>query len=488
MKSLGINNNLFLKVLFLIVATVFAVIFGLVAFTGNPILVGLAVGSVGGSFLLRSPKTIIWLVVAFGLGSPALLDMGGHGLSRVLWAISMMALLLWVPGLVNLIYVRANEQRIIPIFVWLAIAFVLLSLVSGLLEQSPVGESIMGFKRYFQAFGLLLALCTLNVNRHDFDKWLKLLLGIALLQLPFALFERFILVPLRGGIGATGAEATDIVAGTMGANLQGGSPNGLMVLFVLMAFAFLFSRWRLGILETSRIWILGTVLMLPLILGETKVVVVLLPLMVLVLLRKDIVKNPMQYLPVLITLAGATFALAYLYVYIMLGSNFTEAYMGTVKYNLKEVGYGLSLLNRTTVMSFWFSTQGWQDPVGFLFGNGLGSSYGSGLQAGHVAAKYPGYGIGLTTISSLLWDVGVVGLLLYVAIFIFAWQAANKLWRLSSNQKVKADALAIQAVIALTLFFIFYLDSQINLIMHEIMIAVTLGYLAFLVKEQRQQG
>ena len=478
---------------FIAFATFLAFIFGMVSVTANPIFIGLAVGLVGGIILLTSPKKTIWLVIAFGLATPALLDMGGHGLSKILWAVSMMSLLLWLPGLMNLFDlnksqpIESQHNKYVPFFIWLAISFVIFSIVSALLEHYSLSEFLTGFKRYFQAFGLLLALVTLNISKQDMDKWLRLLLAIALLQLPFSLFERFILVPLRGGISAAGAEATDIVAGTMGANLSGGSPNSLMVIFVLIAFSFIFSRWRVGVISRSKLWIYGVILLLPLVLGETKVVVFMLPIIGLVLLRKDIVKHPVRYLPVIVALAWLTIAFAYLYVYIMLDSNFADAYKISVQYNVKDVGYGTSLLNRTTVMSFWWGLQSAQDPLGFLFGNGLGSSYGSGIQAGHIAAKYPGYGISLTTVSTLLWDVGLLGLALYVAVYVAAWRAASKLWRETSSNLVKADALAIQVSIALTLLFTIYSDSQINLMMHEIILATIFGYLAFLVKQQHQQ-
>ena len=212
----------------------------------------------------------------------------------------------------------------------------------------------------------------------------------------------------------------------------------------------------------------------------------MLPIIGLVLLRKDMVKHPVRYIPVIIALAGLTVAFAYLYVYVMLDSTFADAYKISVQYNVKDVGYGTSLLNRTTVMSFWWKLQSAQYPLGFLFGNGLGSSYGSGLQAGHIAAKYPGYGISLTTISTLLWDVGVLGLTLYLTIYAAAWRAASRLWRQTTSDLVKADALAIQVALALTLMFTIYSDSQINLIMHEIILAMVFGYLAFLVKQQHQ--
>ena len=475
--------SIWVKLAFFAAASGLAFLFGLISVTANPIFIGLAVGLVGGTFLLAIPKKTIFLVVALGLATPALLDMLGHGFHRMLWAVSMMALLLWVPAVLNLFSFNPQYKKHIPLFIWLLLVFVIYALVVTVSQLYDIGELFSGFKRYFQAFGLLLALVTLANTKNDFDFWLKLLLVIALLQLPFAIFERFILVPVRGISG----QATDIVAGTMGANLEGGSPNAIMVTFVLIAFAFVFSRWKAGLIETSRAGLLVALLLLPLALGETKVVIVMLPLLALVLLRKDIMLQPTKYIPVFGLMLVMTVALAYLYVYVMLASTFDEAIPGILRYNVQDVGYGENLLNRTTVMTFWAKFHSLQDPISFLFGHGLGSSYGNGLGAGYIARLYPKYGINLTTVSTLLWDLGIVGLSMYVSIYLVAWVQISKVWRNTSSAQVKADCIALQAGIALTLFFTIYSDSQVNLLVHEIIIAVLLGYAAFLYQQQQRE-
>jgi hypothetical protein len=93
---------------------------------------------------------------------------------------------------------------------------------------------------------------------------------------------------------------------------------------------------------------------------------------------------------------------------------------------------------------------------------------------------YPNYGIGLTAASTLLWDLGIVGLVLHLAIFIGAWMAANRLWRNTSDKSLQSDALAIQAAITCFVVFIFYRDSGVNLLAYEIVIGCILGYLAHL--------
>lgn len=475
------------KLLVFLAASILAFVFGLIAVTNNLVLIGLAVGLVLGTFLLSAPKKTIWLVIGLGLISPALLDMAGPGYSKILWAISMMALLLWVPGILNLFEINTKEKKNTPLFVWVAILFTCVALISTALKLHTAGEMLGGFKRYFQAFGLMLALATLALTRKDFNQWLKFLLGIALIQLPFALFERLVLVKERGGFADWGAAATDVVAGTFGANLFTGSPNSIMVIYILMACAFVVSRWKEGVIHTSRMLLLVSIILMPIFLGETKIVIVMLPLMAFVLLRKDIWQNPAKYLPIIFAILIFTTLLAFFYVYVLLASNFSEAVLGTLSYNIGNVGYGEYLLNRTSVMTFWWNLHGSHDPLTFLFGHGLGSSYDSNMNAGHIAQLYVKYGINLTTISTILWDLGLMGLLLYLSIFIIMWVQVEKIWQLTSNIEIKADCLAIQVGIAFTLLFLFYSDSQVNLMAHEIIVALLVGYAAFLYKEQRRE-
>lgn len=100
------------KLFVFLAASFLAFVFGLIAVTNNLILIGLAIGLVLGLFLLSAPKKAIWLVISLGLVTPALLDMAGPGYSKILWAISMMALLLWIPSMLNLFSINARYKKI----------------------------------------------------------------------------------------------------------------------------------------------------------------------------------------------------------------------------------------------------------------------------------------------------------------------------------------------------------------------------------------
>lgn len=453
-----------------------AIFLGLLSTTADATAIGMGLGLIGGAFLLAAPRLVVWMVLALGLGTGALVSLAGPAYMKLPWAISMLSFLLWPMALLHLL-----QQKRTPAFIWLALAFVLSTIVSTGLQWYSAGEFIAGFKRYFQAYGLLFAFAALAFSADNIRRWQRLVLGIALLQLPFALYEFLVLVPLRGGL-ESGSEATDVVAGTFGANLIGGSSNAEMAAFLLIVFAFLFARWRAGSLGSGRFCLLSLLCLAPLGLGETKIVVVLLPLMGLALLRRELVKSPLRFVVVLIFLTLLTALFGYIYITLLMKSTVAEVFASTVRYNAESVGYGENLLNRSTVLSFWWSRHGWYDIAGILFGHGLGSSFlaPQNVVQGHVALHFPRHGIDLTTASTLLWDTGVIGLLLYGAVLLGAWRAANIVWRNADQPEVRADALAIQATLVLFAVFINYTNSSVNILPFEIVIAAVLGYLAWL--------
>lgn len=456
-----------------------AVVFGLISSTANPLFVALAVGLIGGIFLLANPRLIVWIVLIAGLVGGALISLAGPQFSKLPWGVVILSFLLWAPVAFNLL----KGQRI-PAFIWLLFVFLLLAVVSSVLQKPALGEFLAGFKRYFQAYGLLFALALIPFAANDMRQWRITVAFIALLQLPFALYERFVLVPLRGGLEGGRAEVTDVVAGTFGANLEGGSPNSLMVAFLLIAIAFVYMRWREGLLPGWKVLLLAVPCFIPLLLGETKIVLVLIPLILLVLHRREAFRRPGVFLLVVFIGAALMTLLAFVYVELMWKRPLIDVVEETVAYNFLHKGHGQAFLNRTTALLFWWQKQSLADPAGFLFGHGIGSAYAGtlSLSVGSFAAKYRGYGIDLTTLSLLLWEVGVIGLVLHLAIFVMAWVAAGRLALTACDPAVRADALAIQAAIAVFLLFHYYTNSIVSLLSGELMVAVILGYLGYLVR------
>lgn len=458
------------------------VIFGALAASGNPTLIAGGIGALALAFLFRDPKISVPIIVLLSLPTGALISMTGPAAAKLPWLVSALTFSLW-----PLAMCRMLQQKNVPVFVPLSVVFVAYSLIFALAQGNAVAEVVAGSKRYFQGYGVMFALALFSVKKNDVASLGRWLLLIALLQLPFAIYEFLVLVPLRGGLEA-GGEATDVVAGTFGANLVGGSANAEMAAFLLIVFSFLLSRWRVKLLTTSRFMLLAALCLTPLVLGETKVVVFLLPLLLFILLRKDLMKKPHESIPLFI--AGAILCLAFAYVYVSLMDNNMagDSLANTLQYNVGTEGYGNNILNRSTVLSFWWEQHSLERPFHLFFGHGIGSAYlgMNNLIPGHVALQFSRYGIDLTSASTLLWDTGIVGFLFHLSLYVFAWSAAGRLWTTVRDPAIRADLLAIQSALAIFLVFTFYRDSSVNLLSFEIVIALVLGYLAWLVHAHRQ--
>ena len=211
---------------------------------------------------------------------------------------------------------------------------------------------IGGFKRYYQVWGLLFGLCWLGFTKKEVERWCKIVMGICLLQAPFCLYQNLVLVPIREEYVASipGLEPIDVVAGTFGANMLGGGNNAEMATVLIMVFAFLLARFKEKILPVKKLFWISVILLSPLVMGETKIVVLLFPMMFFALYRKELLSRP--HYAVMALILGVIFMAITLNVYmIMTKMSLDQLVFDTLKYNVYEIGYGNCYLNRTTVLT-----------------------------------------------------------------------------------------------------------------------------------------
>ncbi len=456
-----------------------SIAFGLIAASGSVTMSVLAAGLFGGLFFFAYPAAGVTIILLLGLLSGVTISLLGPSSNQLAWGITLLGLLLFARSLFSLA-VRPKE---VPGFVWLAIAFMAYCLVATAIRFHSTGELIAGTKRYFQMYGLMLAIAVLPFSRGQVNGWLRLMLGLALLQLPFAIYERFVLAGRRGH----GAEATDVVAGTLGANISGGSANAEMAAFVIMASLYLLARQQAGLLSRTTAVALGLICLVPLALGETKFVLVLLPIGWMIVMWAKALKRPLGFSLQLIAISALLVLLGSLYVGLNRGSA-AEVLDLTLRYNVGSMGYGLYRLNRTSAITFWWDQNGWRDIIGTLIGHGLGSSYSNviNIVPGHKGEEFFGFGIDLTGASMLLWETGLIGLLLFHGILLSAWRSAQALHRSSPDSVTRADALAIQACIAFFALFVWYDNAIINFLPFECIFAAVLGYLGYLCRNEQE--
>lgn len=453
-----------------------ALVLGLVPTLGNSMVVIFTVGLMVTPILLINPKFMIWVLLLLGLVSGFVISILLHGVGGINWIMPGLSIMLLIPSVLTLLW---QKKVTYPIFLWLLIAFILYSLVITVANWHGFFSLISGFKHYFQMHGLLFALAILTIfTLKNFQQWKNALFVIALFQLPAALYEFLILVPLRGGLG--GIASTDVVAGTFGANLEGGSPNSTMALFLIIVFIFTVSYYKNGLVSFKKLLLISTICLTPIFLAEVKIALFLIPLSALFLYRKELIFSPVRTLPIIFLVGLFTLALGYFYIHVILDSNLMDVIEGTLKYNVGDQGYSKAqYLNRISSITFWFD-QSIGSPIHMIFGNGLGSSYSSSTNVGHIAKLYPDSGINLTTVSTLLWDVGLFGITLFLMVFYFTWRAAGKLLTAGLSQSIKADIQAVQVAIFLILIMTLHSDALVNLYQHQIIFSFIFGYLVFL--------
>ena len=463
-----------------LISVVLAIMFGLVSVTANPILISMVVALFIGAILIARPAWIVWLVLSLGLLVTGLLPLyTDDGLvTKTSWGVSILSFILMMVAFFT-VATSPSMRKDTPAFIWVALSFFIYAVLVSFIQWDSMGEFSGGFKRYFQMWGLLFALCWFPFTGRDIRRWRTFFLIVALVQLPFVIYELIVLVPMREGLRnvIAGLVPIDVVAGTFGASLHGGGSSGEMATFLIIVLAFLLAQRMEKTLTFRSFILLAPLILAPLFLGETKAVIILLPLMFLVLYRRVMLVRPHYGLAGLFIIVLLTAAAGYVYQSFSKKS-VEDQITDSLSYNIYEKGYGFNYLNRTTVLTFWAEQQGADDPISFVFGNGLGSS--NTQSGGHVAMRYPRHGIGLTAASSLLWDLGVFGFSLFAAILMLAWRTAGRLKQKLTEPTLRADAAAIQAALALFVVYLFFRSSVLDTMSFQIVFVVLLGYLAWL--------
>ncbi len=464
----------------MLIGVLIAILFGLVSVTANAILISVAVSFFAGAVLLARPSWIVWLILSLGLLVTGILPLySDDGLvSKAAWGVSILGFILMMVAFFT-VATSPDMRKNTPAFIWVALGFFIYTVLISFIQWHSMGQFLGGFKRYFQMWGLLFALCWLTFNERDIRRWRTFFLIVALVQLPFVVYQIIVLVPMREGLRHViqGLVPIDVVAGTFGATLYGGGSSGEMATFLVLVLAFLLAQRMEKTLTARRLMLLVPLVVAPLFLGETKAIIILLPLMFLVLYRRVLLVRPHYGLAGL--LLGMLLTVAAGYVYFGLSTKTMDDQIADyLSYNIYNKGYGANYLNRTTVLTFWAEHQGAHNPISFVFGNGLGSSHTPA--GGHVAMRYPRHGIGLTAASSLLWDLGVFGSSLFAAILALAWRTAGRLQRELTEPMLRADAAAIQAALAVFAAYLFFRQSLLETMSFQIVFVVLLGHLAWL--------
>ncbi|WP_227815737.1 hypothetical protein [Nitrogeniibacter aestuarii] len=380
---------------------------------------GAALLVAAGAFVLLPVRMQGWLLLSYFLIFAGLFQLYLPAVNGLRWVAVVWGAALYLRVLLS---GQGGSPRGYFYFVYFMLG--LLGIVVGLIHGEDPRVIVRGTKNYLQLLPMLGILEVMFRTPDDVRKLLRFFLFFGLIQLPFVLHQYLFLVPMREGLWMYGVVPVDVIAGTFGADLRGAGRNATLGAFLVCLISVLFGLLRARMISGRLFAALLICYMIPLALNESKVSILLLAMVFFVNFSKDIAVKPVRFIIVAsFAIAGGT---AMLFSYASSygkGATIEDTVSKTVTANFGDRGYAGKLLNRATAIDYWWE-HNTNNAFDFLVGHGIGAAheregYLTGARS-YAERKFKGVGIGLTAMSSVLWDFGVIGTGLVLSLFVVA--------------------------------------------------------------------
>ena len=276
----------------------------------------------------------------------------------------------------------------------------------------PSGVVLAGLRSNFKHLPFFFLPVTYAFSDEQIRRQLKFLLFLSLIQCPVTIYQRFI---KYAGVG-TG----DVVGGTLGANT-----SGVLSVYLACAISLVVAFYLKGRIKRSTLLILIGLLFLPTTLNETKVSLLIIPFALIspALFLPDEISRIKRILPVMAVcmILMVIFVQVYDHIIVSQGGltlgEFLERGMA------KEYLYRGEKLRQVKGISRFDSIELAVDQLSktgnLLLGVGIGNASGSFSDklTGEYFKKYWRLEPGATNLSHLLWEQGLVGVLLFIFFF-----------------------------------------------------------------------
>jgi hypothetical protein len=303
------------------------------------------------------------------------------------------------------------------------LAALLVAMVLGVLWQMPSsGTIVSGLRQYFKYLPLFLLPAVYEFSPRQLKAQLIVFGSLLAVQPPLAAYQRFVQY-------ASNMHDGDLIKGTL-------MSSGSLSILMICAMAFMVCAYLRGYIGMTRMLIATVYLSVPTMLNETKIAIALIPLAVIttVLSMPDRARVWRKLTPILA--AGAVTIVSFVAVYDFiaqynryntpiaefLSERSLSSYLYTGRTSVVEEGY----VGRADAMMIAVQRLS-RDPTDLAFGLGIGNVSRSPVESfsGEFLRYDALYGASMTQISHLLWEVGVVGTLIYLLFFFVLWRDAT---------------------------------------------------------------
>jgi hypothetical protein len=461
----------------------------LLAGSGNVMVAIMALGVLGGIVLLLKPVLSLWSVLIGGLVVTGFTQLYVPQLQFIRWAVALLASILGIIAIANYVFRnRSGDRAALPSVIWWMLAFIGVALASSFVNFENADTLIYGLKGYLQVLGILFAIVLMGWDGAIVDRIPKLLVGVALIQFPFVLHQYLYLVPARVGLG-NGIVAEDVIAGTLGASATGGGANAVLSLLLLIATSLLLALYRRKQVSGAVLSVCLVILLVPVMLNSNRISLFYLLMIYLMLFSRDLLKAPAKAIAMgalfVLIIGGVFWSYSKLLSNSQPSSGWEDFIAHTFEQNTSAgFGYGHYQLNRWTSVTFWVQEHRHAPLSTLLLGHGAGAARdaeGGAISADTLAQRdYAGVGIGLTTVSAVLWELGIIGLACLLAVMIVAFRSAGRLATFYDKEPYRAAMFqGLRVGIALFAVSLIHKSSLTFHLPYQTLLLMVLGYIGY---------
>lgn len=384
-------------------------------------------------------------------------------ISQLQWVASGIGICLLISGFVR--GASASSQgpgRITGIDACLLV-FTITATVSTAFGEGGAGHLAAGLRNYLPFLGLYVYVRFGGVQGATLRRTIWFLFWVAVLQWPVELYQALVVVNERVSANYFGS-AWDSVVGTFGGPKFGGGASGSLAIFLVFAMALTLAMWRNGVLTRMKAAAALLAILLGIGLAETKVVFVLIPVALALLYSDEMKRRPLRFFLGAMVTAGLLSLLLYAY-YVFFWESQTKGSVYDAIVRRFAYSFDPNFMpaynwpGRMTGLAIWFRGQDFfGDAYHWLVGYGVAAATSMSTIAGPgVAALKFGLGTDVTGTTKLLWEVGFIGLIAYLApllLAFFSFSQALQSGSLDLLSRSLVEALrASTAVLALAVLY-----------------------------------
>lgn len=462
------------------------VLMGMTVALGSTQLTLLAVGGVVGLLLLFIPTS--WVLTALLLLSFVVVGLAMYYLriNQAAWLPYALCMFLWLKLPLDALAVRKERTEVsstTPAFLLALYFFFGACVISSLINQTPLINVLVGAKNFIFVWVVAFLVGSADTSqRYLRIAWISVL-WLAIVQAPFAVAQHFLSrSPSRG------MESTwDAVVGTFGGDPQGGGASGSMAIFLAIAIGVAVSFLKHRVVSAWLCWAAIGSSALAILMAETKAFFLLLPLMLAVVLLRDLRTRPLMVASMAVSCAVGLAGIAYYYSTAYYQSAPSIGRGGDVRSYYDYIA-GLDtnpdFINRYTgeVSRFgapllWLRQAGKATGGSHLLGFGMTASRASETIGYGAAARQFPFSLTTSALTVLLWDTGLLGALLFLTTIALAAASA---WRISGGLLLPPfDRAAMEATagaLCVAVPCMLYNDALVNGPSLQIFFAFLLGY------------